>query len=191
ELKQFGDVKFSLGIQKHLIQIKLLADKYPHSGSIRRALTDIYKYRIENIENSPEDINQLISITIDIMVKNPNTIEHCVVILSKLVTLIEQDEIPHIIDKIIKKFGKTPNTNFVELWLQRLSLVHDREKEYKSRICQKVGKPDENTLWNSKWLKNGFDESGLINESYIEDMNITLTSGEIDLFANIYDSEFI
>ncbi|MEX1435080.1 RNA-directed DNA polymerase [Enterococcus sp. C71] len=191
ELKQFGDVKFSLGIQKHLIQIKLLADKYPHSGSIRRALTDIYKYRIENIENSPEDINQLISITIDIMVKNPNTIEHCVVILSKLVTLIEQDEIPHIIDKIIKKFDKTPNTNFVELWLQRLSLVHDREKEYKSRICQKVRKPDENTLWNSKWLKNGFDESGLINESYIEDMNITLTSGEIDLFANIYDSEFI
>lgn len=191
ESKQSDEKEFSLGIQKHLIQIKLLADKYPHSGSIRRALTDIYKYRIEAMKNIPKDITQLISITIDIMVKNSNTIEHCIVILSKLITLIDQNEISVIIDKIIKKFDKIPNTSFVELWLQRLSLVHSREKEYKSKICQKVREPDKNDLWNSNWLKNGFDETGLINEAYINDMSITMTSKEIDLFANAYDSNSI
>lgn len=187
EYKESGKIGFKLSIQKHLIQIKLLADKYPHSGSIRRALSDIYKHRISELDSTPDDINQLISITIDIMIKNPNTIEHCVVILSKLVTLIEKDRISEIIDKITCKFESTPNTDFVELWLQRLSIVDDRDKAYNSKICKKIKKPSQNSLWNSDWLIDGFDESKVINEEYINDMKITMLPNEIDLFANIYD----
>lgn len=188
EYKESGKMCFRLSIQKHLFQIKLLSDKFPHFGSIKRALTDIYKYRISKLEKTPNDIKQLISLTINIMVNNPNTIEHCVVVLSKLVTLIEPSEIPLIIDKILKKFENVPNTSFVEIWLQRLTIIHDRGKHFESGLCKKVKAPNECSIWNSDWLKEGFDESSLIDEKYIEAMDIQMSVTEIDLFTNVYDT---
>lgn len=175
-------------ISSDIIKDAVKPDKFPHSGSIKRALTDIYKYRISKLEKTPNDIKQLISLTINIMVNNPNTIEHCVVVLSKLVTLIEPSEIPLIIDKILKKFENVPNTSFVEIWLQRLTIIHDRGKHFESGLCKKVKAPNECSIWNSDWLKEGFDESSLIDEKYIEAMDIQMSVTEIDLFTNVYDT---
>lgn len=180
---------FKVGIQKHLLEIKILADKYPHSGSIRRALMEIFEKRIKELKHVPTDIYQYVSIVVDIMIKNPNSIENCILILSKLVSMMDAKEITAIIDKILRKFENVPNTDLAEIWLQRLSLLIDRDKMYHSALCHKIQSPNEKILWNSEWLKNGFSESNFINEAYIDKMSITIDVNEINFFSNIYLNE--
>ncbi|EUJ39629.1 hypothetical protein BCAMP_06832 [Brochothrix campestris FSL F6-1037] len=61
-------------------------------------------------------------------------------------------------------------------------------KHITQKICKKIKNPSENSLWNSDWLIDGFDESKVINEEYINDMKITMLPNEIDLFGNIFNS---
>lgn len=129
---------FKIGIQKHLLQIKILSDKYPNSGSIKKALTELYKLRIYRLESKPDDIYQVISIVTYIMSKNPNSVEFCIAILSKLFRFLPKSETNEIIDSILFKFNKLPNTDFIEIWLQRLSIVYNREKLFNANLCQKV-----------------------------------------------------
>lgn len=178
-----NEVKFKISIQKHLLQIKLLGVKYPNCGSLNKALSEIYKLRIEILEIKPKDINQLISIVVSIMKDNPRTIEHCIVIIGKLFELIEVEEINIFIDKILRKFENMPNTDFVEIWLQRLSLINTRDKNYSADICKKVNNPQEYSLWNSEWLKDEFDEIEIIDEEYISEMILSTPASDLDLFA--------
>lgn len=178
--------KFKLSLQKHLLQVKLLGDKYPNCGSLNKALSEIYKYRVSVLDKRPNDIYQLISIIVDIMQKNPRTLEGCAVILGKIFEFIDVGEINLYLDKILRKFVNTPNTDIVEIWLQRLSLIHSREKTYNAELCKKVSDPKEHVLWNSDWLKDGFDESAIINEESISNLSLTTPSKELDLFISQY-----
>ena len=180
-------IKYNTSIQKHLLQIKILGDEYRNCGSLNKALCDVYKFRIVPLKHRPKDLNQLISIIVSIMRDNPRTIERGTAILSKLFEFINPDERNEIIDKILEKFNKIPNTNFMEIWLQRLSLTHSREKDYDAKMCKKVINPSEN-IWNSDWLKVGFDECDLIDELYINDgMRLVIPVKEVELFASLYD----
>lgn len=178
--------EFKISIQKHLIQIKILGDKYPNCGSLGKSLTNLYKLRIASLEKEPTDIYQLISIIVDIMQNNPRTVEICIAILGKLFEFIDSNKVDSFIDKIIKKFENTPNTDIVEIWLQKLSLLNNRDKEFNSIVCQKVAHPNEVSLWNSEWLKNRFNESEIIDENIIDNLNLITPIEEIDLFNENY-----
>lgn len=179
---------FKIGIQKHLLQIKMLSDKYPNSGSIKKALTELYKLRIYGLESKPNDIHQIISIVTYIMRKSPNSVEHCIAILSKLFKFLSRSEVNKIIDSILFKFNKLPNTDFIEIWLQRLSVTYNKEKQYTSKLCQKVKDKSNVEIWDSSWLKNevDFDESNIIDEKYLSSMRMEMLINEVDLFANEY-----
>lgn len=184
--KSDDGLNFKLGLQKHLLQIKILGDKYPNCGSLSKALSEIYKYRISILSKKPNDINQLISIIVDIMRKNPRTLEVSIAILGKLFEFIDVEEINLYLDKILRKFVNTPNTDMVEIWLQRLSLIHSREKSYNAKLCKKISNPEKISLWNSEWLKDGFDESGIINEESISNLSLTMPSEELEVFTLQY-----
>lgn len=100
---------------------------------------------------------------------------------------IDIEEINLYLDKILRKFINTPNTDIVEIWLQRLSLIHSREKTYSADLCKKVSNPKEHALWNSDWLKDGFDESKIINEENILNLSLTTSTKELDLFISRYE----
>ena len=179
--------KFKLSLQKHLLQVKLLGDKYPNCGSLSKALSEVYTHRVSTLNKRPDDIYQLISILVNIMQKNPRTLEACIVILGKLFEFIAVEEINLYLDKILRKFVNTPNTDIVEIWLQRLSLIHSREKPYSAKLCKKVSDPKGFTLWNSDWLNDGFDESEIINEACISNLSLTTPSKELELFFSQYE----
>lgn len=178
--------EFKIGIQKHLLQIKILSDKYPNSGSVKRALTDFYKLRMYKLKKRPKDIYQIISVVTYIMSKNPNSVEHCTAILSKLFMFLTQNEANKVINSILSKFRKLPNTDYIEVWLQRLSIVYDREKPFNANLCQKVRDGNGNEIWNSDWLKEKLDESSIIDERYLSSMRTEILISEIDLFNNGY-----
>lgn len=196
-----NEIVYHFGIQKHLFQIKLLGDKFPNCGSLKKALTEIYKNRIFELQNAPDNLDQLISITVNIMVNNPGTFEHCVAILGKLLTFVKEEQIDVVVNKILRKFESTPNTDLAEIWLQKLSLTVDRNKTYLTKLCSKVSSPEKIRVWNSSWLKDdtfdekvlvdeqiikrAFDETVLIDEQVISELSLVTPVEQLDLFDEI------
>lgn len=90
-------------------------------------------------------------------------------------------EVSKVVDSVISQMENMPNVGFIEMWLQRLSLVSNHAKNYSDILCQKVDNASSN-IWNSEWLKNNFPEDSIINREYIEQMPLTIPQHEIDLF---------
>lgn len=149
-------IQYSLNRQKHLLEIKKLGDLFPNCGQLKIALGEFYKNRIKDLDKTKgkvEDAIQLISITTSIMLKNPGTIQYCVAIIHKLLEFIEDNEKNNVIDLILKKYEKLPNADFVEIWIQNISINTNPNMKYKHILCRKATSKHI-TLWNSVWLKN-------------------------------------
>ena len=175
---------YNLSTQKHLLQIKLFADKFPNSGQLLLALTEFYKFRIYNLTQTQNDIEQLLSITISIMKKNPRAIVQCVTIVAKLLSLIDESEVEKVVNQIINKYALSSNLDYIELWLQRITVVINRDFEFKSLLCKKISNPEGHTLWNSEWLKKGkkLDESTLIDQKRLNECSLITNPSEIRIF---------
>lgn len=180
---------YKLTLQKHLFEIKILADKFPNCGQLNKALIEFYNYRIINLNTEKHqiaDIDQLISITTSIMVKNPKTTQSCVAILHKLFEFINDNEkVEEIINSILKKFDSLPNADLVEIWLQNISVRIDRTKHYKNILSQKIA--DSNIqLWNNKWLKSNqrINESLLINDDRISELQPEYTLNDFNIYPD-------
>ncbi|MFU2206106.1 RNA-directed DNA polymerase [Streptococcus pluranimalium] len=195
QIDDFYDQKFAkrpyykISIQKHLLQIKILGKKFPNCGQLKKALADLYKYRIYNMSKKSTDLEQLISITTQIMRENPTSIQHCIVIISKLLSFIRDDSerVFEILEKILAKFSGKSNTDIVEIWLQRIAIVAGSEILFKPRICQFK---DSNNfqLWNSSWMKKKYQisDGAIINNLELDQLSYTVPISEVDNFSNDY-----
>ena len=177
---------YKLNLQKHLMEIKMLGDKYPNCGQLVKALNDFYENRISILSpqnNQIPDIEQLISILTSIMVKNPRTVQSCIAILHKLLEFIDDEEkVEVVINSILKKFDDLPNADLVEIWIQNISVRTNRTKQYKNLLSQKIA--DANIrLWNSDWLKSKkrIDETLLIDENKISELQPKYTLNDFNL----------
>ena len=181
-----GEIVYQLGLQKHLLQIYNLANNYPNSGSVNKALNEFSK-RLSSINKLPSDYNQLISIVTNIIKKSPNSVPVGTAILGTLLELINDlSEVCKIVNSVISQMKNMPNIGFIEIWLQRLSLVSHHSENYSDILCQKVAATSSN-IWNSEWLKNNFPEDSIINWEYIEQMPLTIPQHEIALFNGYSD----
>ena len=105
-------------------------------------------------------------------------------ILSKLISLIPEDAIS-IINSIEYKFSKLPNIGHMLVWLQRLTLKIEPEKEYGELLCKKV-MDEQISVWNTNWLspklKKMIDETNIIDNKYISDMEAISPAKEFQVF---------
>lgn len=114
--------KGAKGIQEHLLIIHKLSEEHPNSGSLSKALGKFYN-RIKGITETNQNINVLVSILVDIMFKNPRTYPIASAILSKLLSLIpDNNKKNEILNLISQRFEKIPNTGHIKIWLQRLKI---------------------------------------------------------------------
>ena len=177
-------------IRKHLLLIHKLSEEYPNSGSLKKALSN-FNSRIKGITETIPNIKVLISILADIMYKNPITYEIASAILSKLLSFIPdyQDKI-ELLNLIYDRLKKIPNIGYIEIWLQRLTIKLDRQKNFEINLCKKVN-DDSIRVWNSDWveskLKTLIEATPIIDEGVIESMNIIIASDEVQIFFNDYD----
>ena len=180
---------YKLTLQKHLIEIKILGDKFPNCGQLMNALSEFYDNRISILDpkqNQLADINQLISIITSIMVKNPRTVQSCVAILHKLLEFIDSEKIEEIINSILKKFDDLPNADLVEIWIQNISVRTDRTKKYKNLLSKKIA--DESIqLWNNNWLRPNkrIEEKKLIDEDKILELQPKYTLNNFNLDSDL------
>ncbi|MCH4164407.1 MAG: RNA-directed DNA polymerase [Lentilactobacillus diolivorans] len=176
-----GKIQYHLSIQKHLWQIYELSKKYPNSGSIKKALKD-FLIRIQKLDKMPSDCPQVISIISSVIVNSPNSIPFCVAIISLIFNkLSNTDNLMPFVGDIIKRLKIVPNTGFIEIWLQRLSILIDKNYNYGDPLCQKVF--SNVNIWNSEWLNTPLDESSIVDYQVIDQMKLVIPQNTIDIFS--------
>src|SRR5690606_22103556 len=181
--------KGAKGIQEHLLIIHNLSELHPNSGSLSKALSKFYN-RIKGITETNQNIKVLVSILADIMYKNPRTYPIASAILSKLLSLIpDNDKKNEILNLIYQKFEKIPNTGHIKIWLQRVTIKLDRQRQYTEKLCQKVNNPALQ-IWNSDWLENNLktiiETTPVIDETIIADIDVVIAKEEVELFKTEY-----
>lgn len=159
---------------------------FPNSGSLKTLLTNLYISDFENKTTRYNSYDQLISIIVQIMYRNPSTYGICVSILSSIFKFVKQEKRNKYIDIILKKFNNIPNSDYLDIWLQRLTIVDNPNKEYKSLICKKMYQ--KTIIWNSNWLNCSFDESVIINYDLISNISAHMTKEEVNSFKIHFDS---
>jgi len=187
----FNSSNIKISIQKELLEVLKLSQEFPNSGSISKALINLYKRRINVLSILPDDYKQLISISTELMLNNPKVIETSVAIISKILSLIKNKtlEIKNIIEVVYAKVIAKSNSEFTEIWLDRLALPYKINIMSDSRICQKVH-DDSVMVWDSSWIKgdskNGKNEQkfgqDIINMDEISKLEKVIPVSEIDVF---------
>ena len=178
-------------LQKHLLIIYQLSVLYPNSGSLEKSLQDYCK-RLQNTKNINCKSSVLISIIVDIAFKSPRTYPISAAIIRKLIDFIDDKE--DVLNKIFKRFDEIPYTEYLEIWLQRLTLtpslkeVLHNKRAYKSEICKLVDKKKA-CIWNSEWvldkdIKNEVDKQDIIDWQKVENLPDQIKLNEISFFSD-------
>ncbi|HLP14466.1 MAG TPA: RNA-directed DNA polymerase [Flavobacteriales bacterium] len=181
--------KTGIGVHEQLLLTHNLAENYPNSGSLNKALNRFFR-RIKGINSTKQNIPVLTSIIVDIMYKNPRTYPISSAILSKLLSLLPNDKREEILKIIYARFDKIPNTGHIKIWLQRLTIKIDRLRNYHEKLCQKVN--DANIqIWNSDWLnptlKSLIETTSIVSNSIIDEIDVIIEIKEVELFKSNYD----
>lgn len=138
-------------LQKHLLLIHSLAERYPNSGSLKRALSEYYK-RLVRKKIKVEDVDVLLGIIVDIAVKNPAVYPQTMAIIGVLIQKLERDKVVSIIEALKEKFSVVSNSVLLNVWLQRISYKLNPEIIYNDPLTDAVRGQNNNSIWDSDWL---------------------------------------
>lgn len=166
--------------QKHALLMLMHSKKYPNSGSLTRALTELYSL-LEKVDKKILFPVQIIAIITEIAFYNPKTISVCCAIISYVGknALDDKDRIK-IITKTVEKLRQVSYSSLHELWIQRLVKgLTIRKAEYEEKLCKLVDGEDV-VIWKFDWISNKFHETkAAINESLIFDARVYAELGEV------------
>jgi len=175
-------------IQKWLIQLYLLGKEYPNSGSLYKEtkhFVDWLQFKEKSEEGLViQNIDVLVSILVNLAYNNPRLFALVAAALSFLISKIKsKDQQIELIIIIKNKFSQLPNTNYLNIWLQRLTIKIDPTITYSGELCKKV--VDKNVVvWNSDWLNPKFkkiiEESIIVNNDVIEKIKIIFSEEETE-----------
>lgn len=177
-------------LQKHLLLIHSLAEKYPNSGSVSTAMSKFID-RVYPLKVFKDDSTKvLVSILVDIAYNNPRTYPSVIVCLGKILSL-EPDKasVEEMCELIEKRFSNKPNVGHWKVWFQRLTIKNDREKEQNSdeKLCCIAANKSDVKLWNIEWLKKEyqdiFNNTSIINEEVLQNTSDIPEKNEAQLFG--------
>lgn len=164
--------------QKAAMRIYMLSKRHPNSGLVAKNLTDFFD-SIQRVKKPRHlDYEVVVSIITMVAYYSPKYMPQVASIVSMLIEKSERTlnrEV--VISKIINKFGEVPNTDFIDVWLQRITDTGNIHKyDFGSAITKvAVGKQDNSSLWNSNWLAETDKE--LINLATISKLPEEIESG--------------
>ncbi len=170
-----------LTLEQKLLIIKQISDNYSSDSRIKYLITDLYEKEIKNLKRKPRHYAEIISIIVDIMYNKPGLYNISIAILSELLKKLSKSEKNYFIDLIIKKFKNTPNTEYLNIWLQRLTINDSKEKYYDCNICKKVY-DTKTKIWNSSWLNIDIKEEYIIDLEVLKKVSDVISSEEVDRF---------
>lgn len=178
---------------KELLEISIFSREHRNSSSLMGWLKRYYdNYLFELITASNKQRLVMVSLIVDIAFRSPKVYPTAFAILSLLVNDYPYLKKKIIHSKILKKFKKLPNTGFMELWLQRLTVNTPIMEIFTEKLCQKVVSKDNPAIWESSWLSVNLrklvDHYDVVNRETLKGLNGVIQSEEVDTFnVNEYD----
>lgn len=182
-------------LEKHLLIIHAHGTDFPNSGSLVVALTDFHRRLDKCRANRIPNVRALISIALDIAYSSPRTIPVCAAIISKLLTVLEDDtERMDIIGRVRAKLSQFPNTGHMEIWLQRIGHPFEAKKKgvhaihYREPLCKLVEGKDV-SIWNNSWIKcekliSALDCRKIVDKQKLDGLAPVVKPSEIEVFAS-------
>lgn len=172
-------------IYEDLLLIREFSETYPNSGTLAKELWNFHeKLGMEPIKQ--EQIHVMIAIIVDIALNSPRVYNSVTWILSYLIDWLSNDvEKIRVVKKILRKFKKLPNTEYLNIRLQRITCNLNENFEYQWCLCDKM--IDSSTLLRDstrlKWdLLHIINETDFINRKELERMRPIVKSNEISIF---------
>lgn len=181
-------------LKDNLLILHSASKKYPNSGRVAKRLENLLKRELKNVSGVQGDPNHLISIVVNIALKNPRTYHVISAMLSMLMDRLETDQDKRdVIDKVINKFKQIPNTGHLLVWLQRASIKIDRKISYNEKLCDIAMDPSGDLdLWNNIWapsaLLEHLKEITFIDEDEILSLKSVISVKEVELFRDDVES---
>lgn len=139
-----------LSTLKSLFLIRDFGREFPNCGSIKAGLATLYEREIYE-SGCHDDLWQIVGVLADIMYTHPGVWPHCVAILSRYLEAHNPAVAISIVEHLRKKFSDLPHTEYLNIWLQRLSVKIDPYYNYGGRFCCLLHEPNV-PIWNSDWL---------------------------------------
>ncbi len=172
----------NITIQKKLLLILEHSIKYPNCGSLLQPLNVINKELTYNISDS----DSILAIVTEIAYRNPRTYQVCMAIIAKIIhnkTIKEKEEIAR---KILRKFESLPNTEYLDIWLQRIIYPANIHLPHTGLLANIVEKKA--TLpWSFEWieddgLQNKVKQQSILNQIILDSLTGIIPDEEIDIF---------
>jgi len=175
-------------LQKHLLIIHDHARLYPNSGSLLRGLSDV-RQRLDEVKEC-DNAMVLISIVADIAFNNPRTYPICAAILSRLMRFLSKHQQKNVLEKIVRKFSRIPNTGYLEIWIQRIALPLEVSLELKEPLCDIAAGNKKGSLWNNQWIGSkvlrSLMRTSILDKQALEDAEPIIPADEVELFLGTY-----
>lgn len=173
----------SLSFQKKLLLIHEHSIKFPNAGSLLKPLNGV----LEEISGSGNDADVMLSIIVDIAYRNPRTYPVCVAIMAKLLLDCDALKKQKYGEAILNKFSDLPNTEHLNIWLQRILYPLGINLQYSQKLTKIV--QGENLLpWNFEWISDNGLKTKIMQEKIIDTTELatiqsTIPREEIDIFV--------
>lgn len=181
--------KNSLSLSKKLLAIYGAVNQHCNSGMAARLLNDYLKI-IEKTKRLGkfDDPVAMISIVVNIAIKNPRTHPHCMAIISHLLSHCPIETKAEILNDIIQKFSRIPNTGLLDIWLQRITYPLDPTYTFDERLT-KIASGDiaTNLIWTSGWINGALLEivsgTSIIDRTKLQAISPLVPATEVTLFS--------
>lgn len=182
---------FSFNEEKNLQRRLLFIHEFANENQNEGELIKMLENSLEGINKiRKQDVEVLISIVTDIGFRNTRTYPQVAAILSKLFNEISDMEREEIVNKVIKKLEKLPNTGCFDIWLQRAIYKWDSNRDFKEKIC-KIVKGETPVLWDSSWIGGkkilkAISDNSIINAKKLEEISGIIEMEELSVFKHRY-----
>lgn len=182
-----------MNIQKLLLQIYNFSTQHPNSGQLRRILVFVYRLISHNKHRIRPEVNQVyISILLEIAFANPLSCPQAIAAISFLISILNRNERKEAISNIRKKYANLSNTDYLDIWMQRMLLPHGYIHNTNNKLCNAVASQPNNKIWNSAWLmvkyRNIINSIDVINRNIVKSQSMYVLSREVDSFSDRDDS---
>lgn len=182
---------------KWLLQIYATIQKHPNSGKVVRQLNLFHKQLCERHKQkeklqSYEDAEVMLSIIVNIAVRNPKYYNWSVAIISILLDYLPRSKRKLFASKIVNRFKAVPNTGLLDIWLQRVTFPSDSQRRYNEAFCKLVTLkkyPGNDQIWSSDWiaeleLKKIIRKTSIIDREELVRLEPVIGRDEIDRFRS-------
>lgn len=176
-------------LQKSLLLIHRFGLESPGSGALKNLLSEFLfslRRRIKKKTFDRENATILVAILLDIASTSPNIFPAVATAISEVLIAVDRKTTEKIFELVLKRVGRIANSEYMEIWLQRIAHPNGLNFESASPVCKLLSdKPQ--SLWSFDWvqdkgLRKELTSFSIVDKGQLGDVPSKIDDEEFDAF---------